>query len=658
MVGAGFLAGFCVALLLVAPPAVGVEGDGSSKVQARAEVPVTAIDLQQERAQNSPTLAVDPTNEDFVVAGSRLDGPEFDCALHVSGDAGRTWLPAQPVSELPESAERCYAPEVAFDADGRLYVLFMGLRGEGNEPMGAFLVTSDDRGRSFTAPRQVLGGHRYMVRLAVDPDHGDRGRLHLIWVKATSPTPTGGFGPPPNPVMATHSDDRGRSWSDPVQVNDPTRDRVVAPAVALGRDGAVHVAYYDLQDDARDYQGLEGPAWDGTWSLVVSSSDDGGLAFSRHREVDDGVVYGERVMLIFTTPPPALAADRAGRLVAAWPDARYGDRDVLVRRSLDSGESWQPPVRVNDDEIGNGRAQLLPQVDIGPHGRVDAVFYDRRDDPDNVRQHVYYAYSPNFSESFSANVRVTAEASDSRTGPSYPIPSAQGLVEFGSRVAVVSQSSGVLMAWTDTRLPFPGLLHQDVFATQVAAPTVEGGWPGGWLLALLVGLLGAGGVGAVGWRVRRRVRVTAPTAIVTMLVLAAAGCTLPGASTEPLPPSAPNVQVGLDEYAFDLPESVPAGRVVFEVVNHGDVAHELVLVGLPESAPRIEDLFGEDAERRAFSTRMQLRRREPGQAGVFAMDLAPGRYGLMCFLEDDDGPQHVHKGMVAEFRVAEPGPAP
>lgn len=644
------------ALVLAALPAVAGEQKTAQEVDVRPEVPVTAIDLQQERAQNSPTLTVDPANEEFVVAASRVDGPEFGCALHVSGDGGRSWLPAQPLSELPEGAERCYAPEVAFDADGRLYFLFAGLQGEGNEPMGAFLATSDDRGRTFTEPRRVLGAHRYMVRLAMDRDHGERGRLHLVWVEATSPPPTGGFGPPPNPIMAAHSDDGGRSWSEPAQVSDPARDRVVAPTVAVGGEGAVHVAYYDLEDDARDYQGLEGPPWEGRWSLVVSTSADGGDAFSRHRVVDDGVRHGERVMLIFTTPPPALAADGGGGLIAAWPDARHGDRDVLARRSLDGGETWGAAVRVNDDELGNGRMQLLPQLDIGPSGRVDAVFYDRRADPDNIRQHLYYAYSTDLGASFSNNARVTAEASDSRTGPTYPIPSAQGMVEFGSRVAVASQSSGVLTAWTDTRLPFQGLLHQDVFATQLTAPSGGRGWPGGWPLAVLVGLVGGGGVAAVGWRVRRRVRPTAPTAIVAMVALAAAGCTLPWASPQHLPPSATTVRVGLDEYEFDVRQSVPAGRVVFEVVNHGDVAHELVLVGLPEDAPPVQALFGEDADRRTFPTRMQLGAREPGQRGVFAMDFAPGRYGLMCFLEDDDGRQHVHKGMLAEFRVVESDP--
>lgn len=634
--------------------ALALTDDADTRLRMRPETPVTAIDLQHERSQNSPVLAVDPTDGRFVVAASRVDGPEFDCALHVSGDGGRSWLPVEPVPELPEGAERCYAPEVAFGADGRLYYLFVGLHGQGNAPMGAFLVTSDDRGQTFSAPEQLLGANRYMVRLALDTDQGSQGRLHLVWVEATSPPPVGGFGPPPNPVMAAHSDDGGATWSDPVQVSDPDRDRVVAPAVVVD-DGAVHVAYYDLQDDVRDYQGLEGPAWGGTWSLVVSSSLDGGQRFTRHRVVDDGVVAGERVMLIFTTPPPALAVDRAGRLFAAWADARHGDRDVLLRRSPDAGETWESPVRVNDDPLASGRDQHLPRVGVSPEGRVDVVFADRRDDPDNTRQHVFYAYSTDAGASFSPNVQVTEEASDTRTGPRYPIPSARGLVEFGSRQALVSQPAGVLLAWPDTRLPFQGLLHQDIFTTRITVPPAGRTWPEGWLL------VGVGGLLAVLWRLRRRrarrgLPHTPTVAVLVAAAVAAAGCAPTGAEdadTVPLPPSAATVRVSLDEYHFGgLPDAVPAGRVVFEVANVGERDHELVLVGIPDNFPStIDEQFRPGADRQAFPTLVHLRTRRPGQRGVFAMDLGSGRYGLICFIEDADGRRHAHKGMTAEFRV-------
>jgi hypothetical protein len=166
----------------------------------------------------------------------------------------------------------------------------------------------------------------------------------------------------------------------------PPPARVVAPAVAVAPDGAVHVAYYDLEDDARDYQGLEGPVWEGRWSLVTSSSRDGGRRFDHHGVVDAALVPPERVMLIFTMPPPrprGRTERRAARVVVGREERGLGR---LRARSPDGGASWGEPVRLNDDLIGNGRHQYLPRLSLAPDGRLDAVFYDRRDRPRQCRE--------------------------------------------------------------------------------------------------------------------------------------------------------------------------------------------------------------------------------------------------------------------------------
>ncbi|MGH9178248.1 MAG: sialidase family protein, partial [Acidimicrobiales bacterium] len=432
------------------------------------DVPVSGLDERLQLSHNSPVLRVDPTRPDFVVLANRLDNPEFGCTLHLSGDGGRGWIPVKPVPKLPEGVEQCYAPEAAFDRDGLLYYLFVGLAGPGNAPVGAFLVTSGDRGRTFTDPRPVLGPERYQVRMALDPTSGPRGRLHLVWLEAGSDPPLGGLGPPPNPIMTAHSDDGGRSFSEPARISDPSR-RVVAPALAAGADHRVHVLFYDLEDDARDYQGLEGPVWEGRWSLHLARSTDGGATFADPVEVEGGIVPTERVMLIYTMPAPALAvAPSGGEVYAAWADARHGDWDVLARRSTDGGATWEPAVRLNDDPVGNGRHQYLPALSAAADGRVDAVFLDRRDDPGNVRNHTYLATSTDRGARFGANLRVSTEPSDTTIGTRYDVTSALGLVEFGSRLAVLSLPDRTLAAWPDTRNGELGEYSQDVFATEVA----------------------------------------------------------------------------------------------------------------------------------------------------------------------------------------------
>lgn len=448
---------------------------GTQIEEVGSAVPVTATNLSQKKAHNSPAVAIDPTEPRFAVVASRIDGPSFDCALAVSGNGGRGWVPARPVPTLPVGADRCYGGEVAFDLEGKLYYLFVGLHGPGNVPMGVFLTTSTDRAQTFSSPRKVLAGRNYMVRIAIDRVRGDRGRIHLIWVHAGAAPTLGGFPPVPNPILAARSDDGGASFSEPVLVSDPERQRVVAPAVAVGDGGDVHVAYYDLRDDAVDYQGLEGPKWDGNWSLVLSSSTNGGGDFSRHRVIDDGIVPPERVMLIFTMPPPALASAPSGGLYIAWHDGRHGDWDVFLRR-WDKGSGWQDRVRLNDDRIRSGRHQYLPALSVAPDGRLDVIFYDRRNDAKNIRNHVYYTFSTNHGGSFSSNRRLTVRPSDSRAGAQYRVVSARGLVEFGSRIGLASTPSSAIAAWTDTSVfPSPGSLHQDVFAAGIQVSGGGGG---------------------------------------------------------------------------------------------------------------------------------------------------------------------------------------
>lgn len=475
--------------------------DGAPGVRVVEEVAVTPTRLDQEFSSNSPMLAADPREPRFVVIANRLDAPDFSCALQVSGDAGRTWVTAQPVPKLPDGAEKCYAPEVAFAPDGTLHYLFVGLAGPGNRPMGAFLVSSSDRAHTFSPPLRVLGPLNFGVRMAVAADEGEAGRIHLVWIKATSDPSLGGFGPPPNPILTAHSDDGGRTFSAPIQVSDAERERVVAPALAVGPDHAVHVAYYDLGRDALDYQGLEGPVWEEPWTLVVASSFDGGRSFRPGQVVDDQIVASERVMLIFTMPPPALVAGRGGLVCAAWTDARHGDPDAVSRCSRDQGRIWASLRRLNDDQVGNGRSQYLPRLSLAPGGRLDAVFLDRRDDRRNVRNHVYFTYS-NDGDRFAASHRISADASDARIGQQYVHAAAQGLYEVGARLALLSERSHAVAVWPDSRHWSPGTTGQDLFSATVALPERRRGGVAPWI----GGALGAGLVGLATMATRRRRR--------------------------------------------------------------------------------------------------------------------------------------------------------
>jgi hypothetical protein len=110
------------------------------------------------------------------------------------------------------------------------------------------------------------------------------------------------------------------------------------------------------------------------------------------------------------------------------------------------------------------------------------------------------------------------------------------------------------------------------------------------------------------------------------------------------------LNVTMREFSFEHREEVPSGRVVFQFSNAGQVDHELRLVTLPEDLPPLAEQLRSE-QRQALPTTAILDQQKPGGSGAFAVDLAPGRYGLVCFLEDAQGERHALKGMNSEFRA-------
>lgn len=122
-------------------------------------------------------------------------------------------------------------------------------------------------------------------------------------------------------------------------------------------------------------------------------------------------------------------------------------------------------------------------------------------------------------------------------------------------------------------------------------------------------------------------------------------------SSQALPPPPRRFDITMQEYAFDHLPVAPSGRVVVQVHNAGSLPHQLVLVKLPEDLPPLAEQLRSDT-RQAVDTLANLTDRPAGSRNTIAVDLDPGRYGLVCFLRDPDGLQHHAKGMSSEFRVA------
>ncbi|MDQ4133857.1 MAG: glycoside hydrolase [Actinomycetota bacterium] len=425
-------------------------------------------------AHNSPTLAANPRQPDNVALTYRVDRPAFSAVLEWSTDGGKSWKPT--ALPLPQGIDRPFAPDVAFGPDGTLYVTYVNLVGDGNVPDNLWLARSTDGGRSLSAPVRVAGRYTFGARLAVGPD----GTIHVTWLQADEV----GFlrlAGDPAPIVATRSTDGGRTFSAPVPVSDPSRTRVATPSPVIDSRGDLVVLYQDFKEDRRDFEFLEGPPWDEPFALVLTRSTDGGQTFSPGTEVDAGVLPDKRI-LVFLAEFPAIAAGPDDRLYVSWADARNGDEDVFLRTSSDGGVTWSEVTRVNDNPTGDGTSQYMPRVAVAPSGRIDVLYLDRRDDPDDVMTETSLAQSTDGGRTFD-HVTVSSEAFDSTVGP---FVEARLPIDFGSRIALLSSNDETLAAWTDSRYGDEGTGRQDILAAQVAE---RRSGPLAWVLVATLGLL-------------------------------------------------------------------------------------------------------------------------------------------------------------------------
>lgn len=439
MVGAGVGA---------ASVASGLDGRTARVVGGNAPLNAGAVDSLAISAQNSPALVANPRNPANLVVASRVDTPRFSCALHTSSDGGASW--AETGLTLPESdVVACFGPDAVFDAAGTLYIAytsFANVEGLGTVPEAVWMSKSTDGGRTLSPAAKVQGNLAFQMRLIADP--AKPGRLHLTWLQAADSV-AWGLATAGRPIVTSRSDDGGATWTPPVTVSPPARQRVVAPAMAVGDDGQLYLSYLDVGDDRLDYhgghEGKGGEPYAGKWALVVARSVDSGDTWTE-TVVDSRIAPAQRFLMLFPATP-SVSAGEGDAVYVGFHDARTGDADVSVWASKDSGRSWGGPRRVNDTLDKDGTSQYLPELSVGPGGRLDVVYYDRRADPKNVRNEVSLQSSFDKGASFGPRLRLSDRSFDSTIG----FGANRDMPDLGSRLGLLATDKGALAVWADTR---------------------------------------------------------------------------------------------------------------------------------------------------------------------------------------------------------------
>ncbi len=126
------------------------------------------------------------------------------------------------------------------------------------------------------------------------------------------------------------------------------------------------------------------------------------------------------------------------------------------------------------------------------------------------------------------------------------------------------------------------------------------------------------------------------------------------AARAPDPPPARVVTITARDYAFEMPDTIAAGRTELRLVNQGPDLHHAWLVRLDHGHTPAE--FFAAVRRGGAAPRWAQQvggpnTPAPGGTSAAVLDLAPGNYIVLCGVPADDGQPHLRLGMIRTFAV-------
>ena len=118
---------------------------------------------------------------------------------------------------------------------------------------------------------------------------------------------------------------------------------------------------------------------------------------------------------------------------------------------------------------------------------------------------------------------------------------------------------------------------------------------------------------------------------------------------------APNVvTVHAKDFSYDAPSTIPAGMTTFRLINDGKTMHHINIVRL-DSGKTLADLKHELAMPATPPSWAQFfggpNAVGPGQEANATVNLVPGNYAMVCFVDVPGGVPHFAKGMIQPFTV-------
>lgn len=391
-------------------------------------------------SSNEPYVSVHVANPSkiLVVNNTVIPAP---MGYNISSDGGRTFLSFSLVLPPPFNAavdptSDSYTPNI-FLIGGLVGVFKCGV----SQNVSSVCVwKSVDFGMNFVPKISASAGRTFQYDkpvLTIDKLSTRFKGTAYIAVQAINLNGTN------SRISFQFSSNTGDTWSTPVDISPILSE---GAAVVTDRNGVVYVSWLTRVTVT-------------TANFIVRRSLDGGRTFQNQVQVVSlNLIPNEKLPVPtwdFRVPTFSfLAADvttglsTSGRIYAVWQSFNNGVSQIFLSFSLDSGNTWQAPVRV-DNSPANAQ-NFFPAITVAPDtGTVSIIFYSNRQDPARAKLDVFLAQSINGGRTF-INTRVTDVSFDPNNG------ALGGRRTFiGDYISVASLGGAInYSVWTDTRNGF------------------------------------------------------------------------------------------------------------------------------------------------------------------------------------------------------------
>lgn len=529
---------------MAAMPGAGAAGPP----QLTKPVHATKGDLNPQRTYSAPYLSVNPDDHDIIVGGF-IEFRARKCGLIRSTDAGKTWKILESTPEI-KSQPYCQAANsnifhapVQWGRNNALYLATHAWDETTRTQTSIIVAKSTDLGDTwetvFARDARTTSGEnqendRPVTGFVVDSKSGSQDIVYVMYRRAfvNKVAPNAA----PQQAVISISRDGGKTFEEPVAAlgnvyEDPkirelgvtSRTTVtlapgatttVPPAgsqaanptdirnfgvssngqgLTLDKKGNLYVTY---MSEIANVSGAPR-------AIMAAKSTDKGKTWTSVMAVPFSYEQAQNVRNAWT---PGGGPNGTLHIVWEWrhPGDLTGYADVGYIRSTDGGSTWSKPRSIADDDPKNMAGKFLPMLSVAPNGRLDAAWWDTRDDPGIRANDVYYSFSEDDGQTWSKNVRVTDQPIDRRYGVY------GNNFDQNSPPALASTNQFAFLGWDDTRystgedgtvklespVPTQGIGGgvQDIFVSAVQFEEIGGGTSrtAQIVLAGVVGLLAVG----------------------------------------------------------------------------------------------------------------------------------------------------------------------